>query len=448
MTDRSAAARRLLGELGGLVLLRALVDLGYIAFVTANYSHMGFSLVPVLPRIVESYGLLLVAGLAMPRSNPDGIPSAAVRILMIFVFVPLLSYYALGGGRAAYLYASLGGYLLTVAALGLLPRLRIGRQRGPKLQGLLTAGLAAVSLMLMVYLVVTRGVPSLRALTLGPAIYEIRGASDWSRGLLAYLIPWQARVFNSYLVTVAWARRRWIGVGFAGLLVLVTFLFTAHRSYLLTPLFALAMLFGLRRAAITRFLIGASVAVVGAALLLHGIGLSDGPASLVVRRTLFVPAQITSQYFEFFSENPKTYLSQSRLGSLLGEGNPYDAFESIPYMMGAIYADNPENHRNTGYLGSAFMNFGWVGIAVVSLSLAFLLVLMEAVARDAIDRALLLALFMSVLNSALLTSMSTHGIALGILLVWLRGSGCRMRTSVAAGGGAASAGANRVPLCG
>ncbi len=404
-----------------LILLRLIVDVGYVFLISPLFSYRGLATAVNPVKLAESYLMLLALGVLLPRSKYWPVSYVALRLAAVFIILPLLSFYALADASREFALLCFCGFLLTTASVVLLrPQAYGWSSRGFRSQVLY--GTACISLLMIALLIAHNGLPSLRAFSFGRALYEVRAEGSLGGWIRGYMVPWTSRVFLVFLGLVSWNRRKWGCLALVAIAAIVVFLYTGQKSFLFALPFALFLAFVIHRRNPGLILIWGSIAVILGSLLVQSVGLSTWPASLVLRRTLFVPAQITYQYHDFFSANPKTYLTQSRIGSLLGETNPYPEHSSIAYMMGDIYANNPSNHRNTGYLGASYMNLGWIGIPVVSILLGFLLALMDILTRhkdSTAEKALLLSLLMSVLNSALLTATVTHGLGLGLLVVWL-----------------------------
>ena len=142
------------------------------------------------------------------------------------------------------------------------------------------------------------------------------------------------------------------------------------------------------------------------------------PASLLIRRVLFVPAQLSFYYYDFFSKHQLMYLAESHLNPVLS--NPY----TMPtvHLIGKIYYNSPAMAANTGYLGDAYMNFGFLGMLLFSVILGILVVIMDSItARTDITVAVgatIMPIY-ALVNGALFTVLGTRGLLLGMFIVWL-----------------------------
>ncbi|MHB9000936.1 MAG: hypothetical protein ACYC9N_15640, partial [Thermoanaerobaculia bacterium] len=140
-------------------------------------------------------------------------------------------------------------------------------------------------------------------------------------------------------------------------------------------------------------------------------------ATMLVRR-IAMTGVISTWYLQFFSTHEKARLGNSLLGWLTTY--PYD--RGIANIIGVIYLDNTEAHANGNFWADGFANFGFIGLVMWSLALAMVLWLIDCVAyrRDHfLSLAVLLMPAMALANVSLQTALLTHGIALGVLVVWM-----------------------------
>jgi hypothetical protein len=172
-----------------------------------------------------------------------------------------------------------------------------------------------------------------------------------------------------------------------------------------------------------RRLFGLSAAVAPTALILGSfvvdqLTTSGLATSLFVRRTLVLAGQLVADYYDFFSRNPTYALSRSIFKSF-GPG-PYDI--DPPNLIGSVYFGNSSVDANASIWADAFANFGIAGILVFTMVLCLVLFVLDSVAFERDLRitgaiAGLLGLVLS--NSALFTTILTHGIWLAIVLILL-----------------------------
>jgi len=410
---------RSLTTLGLLLVFKALLEIVYVLFVSRVYAYAGFVIQLSAPKLVESYIFVVFIYFFLPLGERR-ISAVGTKLLLISMVVPTLSLYALKNESREFCYLFVGGFLSTLLTIRLLAVVQISKIK--KSAALLFLGLAGISALVYGVLLKRNGLPSLRALNLGSAVYEIRRISDWGPGIMGYLVKWQGKVINCFLIGLTWYKRRYFSLLAVLGLQLLLFLITAHKSFLLAPLFVIALMYAMQKKRPFRLILWGGILGIVFSFALYAFGLSNMPASLFIRRTFFVPAQISFQYYDYFSKNELTYLSQSHLRILLSTKNPYEDWDSIANMMGAIYANNPNTHMNTGYLAESYMNFGLPGVFIFSVILGMFFLIADSVARKSHLSIAMAAMAMPIIglvNGALFTNFLTGGFGLGLFILYL-----------------------------
>ncbi len=234
-----------------------------------------------------------------------------------------------------------------------------------------------------------------------------------------YLIPWQGYVLNPIMMLVGLRRRSMlliaVGLGLQGLL----FAMTGFRASRLSPLMMLALYWlGTRRQLTTLALLGA-MAIIAVAGSVYALFEEPLIPSLLIYRLLIVPAEIHYWYYDFFGVHgqPALQLSQSIFSWVAFDHYAVPIAEVIgwKYMGSAAYA-------NVGLFGDAFANFGFAGCAAFAVMLAMVLKVLDAAARHANSRlaaALVGIPAFQLVNTGLLTTLLTHGLALTIVTLWV-----------------------------
>ena len=140
--------------------------------------------------------------------------------------------------------------------------------------------------------------------------------------------------------------------------------------------------------------------------------------SVFVRRLIATPGLLTGYYLDFFSQNPKALLGHSILRSVVDYAYQYPPAIQI----GFTYFGDPSISANANLWADAFANFGFAGIFGFTFLLGLVMWLFDSVAQGRSQRLTSLlfgmpAFFLT--NTALLTSLLTHGIGLVLLIVYL-----------------------------
>jgi hypothetical protein len=194
---------------------------------------------------------------------------------------------------------------------------------------------------------------------------------------------------------------------------------TGHKSFLLSPFLAVGVYITWKKKKALLYIIGGSVTLIVVTYVLFLISGNHLAPSIMIRRLFFVPAGNHFIYYDFFSkpENPFVMLSNSFLSP----------FFSYPYKMPVTRVISwaywgRDFGPNVGYLGDAFAHFGFVGMFVFSAILGVFLRIVDSVGSQLpanLVAAVIATPAMSLTNSALFTSLLTHGMILAVILLWL-----------------------------
>jgi hypothetical protein len=142
-------------------------------------------------------------------------------------------------------------------------------------------------------------------------------------------------------------------------------------------------------------------------------------SSLFSRRVFYVPANLTFVYFDFFSDNPNIFWSNSVLSSFLTY--PYDL--SLTHVVGR-YLGSEEMGANNGFIASGYAHAGIFGVFIYSIIVGIILRFLNDITYKTMPVWLAVALTIVPLRSLLISSdlftvMLTHGFIVAIILVYL-----------------------------
>lgn len=149
----------------------------------------------------------------------------------------------------------------------------------------------------------------------------------------------------------------------------------------------------------------------------NSLSISIWPVSLFVRRVMYLPIYISSNYFDFFTTFEPDYYRQSFL-RLIGFVSPYS---NIPYMIGEKYFGEV-TAANNGLLSDAVTNMGLVGIIIVSSFYALIFRILNKVSEGLDAKIhLTVAMYIAVVlvNTFLFTVLLTHGLLITMLILYL-----------------------------
>jgi hypothetical protein len=249
-------------------------------------------------------------------------------------------------------------------------------------------------------------------------VYEVRedylGAGRF--WLSPYLVPWQANVLNMAFLTFGLYEKKRTWVGIAVLAQVVLFALTNFKSFLFGPIL---VYFVVRFVSNKNLFIYLSIGASAAVIFFYGYYLAFGDVllpAIFIRRLFVVPSIIHSYYFDFFAQHPKVMLSNSVLSWLID----YPYHLSVTRVISWEYF-NSDSGPNVGFIGDAYAHFGLVGVVVFSIALALVLKFIDSLSRDVpvpVTAGVIALPVMALVNSALLTTLLTHGLLLSVMLLW------------------------------
>ncbi len=346
---------------------RATLDLCYVYLMYPVYDYIGFAYQPDTWQLAESiaWQILLVSLTPRDTRTPSTFFS---HIFLSMVLTPILSYFAWSGVPREGFYILMLGALTLLAAMRAMPPLVIGVsvRNGHSLAMNVCLALVAVAVL---SLVARGGLANLNFdLT---RVYEFReeGGDGLYQGAWAYLYSWAGGSVTMTLLAYALStRRRLLALG---ALAAQVFLFatTSNKIFLFLPVVVIGVFVVLKtRRPVFTFNLLLTLAFATISVLLVSLELAF-VADLIIRRTMFTPAFLTFTYMDFFSQHDFIYRSNSLLS--LASEYPYDT-RSTGLVIGN-YLGTPQDNAVTGYLGSAYMHWGAIGVGVASVALAGIL---------------------------------------------------------------------------
>jgi len=398
-----------------IVLYKIVLDLSYLLVISKLWAYTRFYLNLNVLKLVESYLLLFVVFILMPKSSRK-LSHIFIWLLVLLSYVPLLTLFAFMDEPRTFVYAVTGFWVLVFLLLKT-PLLHIPSIKKSQSQIIyyiifIFLSIAALFLMYKYF-----GFSFNFNLT---KIYEIRSQyKEIGISMAFYLFTWLAYVINPISFAFYINKKRWL---FAGLIVVFQiFLFsnTGEKTFLFALPFTLILMWIVsRKNPLAWIATGLSAIILLGILSYYLIG-DIWISSLFTRRSLLVPAQLSFFYYDFFSKNGLTFLSQHHI---FRNFINYPYHLAPPYLIGEVYFNRPEMSANNGIYGDAYMNFGFIGFVLWAFLLAIILKLIDSFSKNKKITATIAAIAMPsifLINSAFLTSLATHGLLLSLIVLYL-----------------------------
>lgn len=389
------------------------LEIGYITFVVPNYSYTGFSFSFDVFKYFEAKLLFIVISCCYFFINAVEIISKTSVFLIFFFLIPNLILYQFADGNHFIPYAN---SLLIIAVIfiskvkSLLPQNRSVIKQSQQLYFLL---LLSVLCFIPVFAAYGTNI-SFKAL-LFKDIYEIRAMAKGKEVFFSgYFFNWLAKIILPILIVYSISLRKYLITSLGIILLLYLYLTTAHKTVFLSLFIIIGIYLLAKYKNFDSIILIGILALITIVQLIDVFNWSIMPASLFIRRMLFVPAQLNIHYFDFFDEKP-VYWAHSVLGRFIEY--PYDLLPN--YLIGKEYFGKAAMSANNGLISDGFMNLGYIGILINILILSLFFHIIANIKLPIKYFGIIIIIIYSNLSSYLTTFLLTHGGGLLILLLIL-----------------------------
>jgi len=254
-------------------------------------------------------------------------------------------------------------------------------------------------------------------------VYEFRfQTKEVEQGFYAYIIHSIFPILINFLLVYSLIYQKNFIKLLAFLLFIILFAFSSHKKYLFLPFFIYGIyLITKTRLPILKIIIGL-VGLIIFSIIIDYLWLENLAKSLFIRRFLFVPAQLNFYYYDFFSQNPKIFWSDSKW-LLINKIINYPYSLPMTNVIGEEYFNNPEKSANTSWIGSGYAHFGFVGMLIYAIIIGLVLKYLDFKAKT-LDKNFIIISFspfiLSVfLSSDLKTVFFSHGLLFYLIIISL-----------------------------
>lgn len=393
-----------------------LLAIAYIHTVSPYFSYAGFSYDFSATKAFEAFLTISLFALWTPKflRKPSDF---YLNFSFFLVYIPFALLYCLSGLDRHTFYIVSVGIALTYLILAFLPNLALSKPVKlslPPVIGFFALALGVGTLCL----VFLAGTLSFNYSLIDVYKYREESSNMINVGFFSYLNVWCSKVFLPSLVAFSvWFKKHWLTL-FLCLLSVLLFGVVQHKAILFYPYIVIAVLLLFRKQQNLWIFPFVLSLVVLAALVVHSISGNILISSLLVRRTLFVPAFLTYKYHEFFSSNDLVWWSNSFMRGFIDYPYEVGTARLIGQFLGG------ESNANNNYLATGFMHAGYIGLYTYCIFVALFLRLIDSITLHRLPVVLVVALTLVPLNALLkgadlTTAITTHGLALSILLIYL-----------------------------
>jgi len=419
-----AVAAAMLARIIPVLLFRFALDLAYVFYVAP-----AFTADPITPmrlnlsaeRYVLSIALVVIATMIVPftKRNLSGISYMAA---MMFLYVPMTS--MIGFNTQLPIEPTLITLFAIVVSLvfvntPLVPLLPLARN-GERRAILLSAACITIFIGWSLYSGAAGNV------TFDPdKMYDFRESNSTllDVGAWSYIGLWAEKIFNPLLFAIALYHRNKVMILLSLAIQVYFFAITQHRIHLFAPVlvFMMYLLYSRRieLASIYLYSAIATVALLGIVLLFN----FDEAASVLLRRSLYVAPSVTIDWISYFDGANKIFWTDRYLfGRPPTEWTGVD----IPYFIGHEKFPDKPFAMSVGMVGAGYSQAGLWGVALYAAILGTIINFLNRLIRRGIPVYIAAAILIGPIRTAwadsdLLTTLLSHGIVVGILVLAVLG---------------------------
>lgn len=395
-------------------LYKILLELASVYYVLPKFIYSGFDLDITLSKLIISW--ITYFGLLIIYPNKLRKPSDFLMTFKLFIILtPILSYYALSNSNTYHLFTVLFGSIITLYSRHL-ASLRIPLLKKSKPFAVYIS--VTMVFLITAWLIYVRGFSGLDFNIF--TIYDRREdiSQSINVGIFSYGITWLTKVIGPFLLTFTlWKKKRYY-IFLIIILSVLWFGFTAHKSVLFNPFLVLLVYFWLKKSQwfYTIPLTFSFFITIG--FFLYNLTSFGLILSYLIRRSLMVPALLTFKYYEFFSENPYVFWSNSFTSGFINYPYNLPPPELISNYLGAV------GHANNSYLSTGYMHAGIIGVVLYGVIVGILFSYIDRLIKYDIPSwvivcSLIVPVKIIITSVDLTTGLLTHGLFLSIILVTL-----------------------------
>ena len=410
-----------------LVIYRIILDSSYVKIIYPIYGYSGFDYRNNPALFLLSWFVLLILARVVRtayKNVKNKISFEIVFLLYLMSFVPFTSMMAFGALEMGFIISNITYWVLL---LFFILHKGITRNRrsyklttGPRILG--HTQLIILTLFLGVVTIYVSGRYAHFRLNFNLlGVYELRAEARNNSlpTLLVYLFAW-GKTINAILIAYFIRRKKYKWTAFCAFVELLSFGYDGSKStfFLLLLAVGINLLPRTSLEVLNKWVLRGFVVLVFGCFFCFMLTSNFVPASIMVRRVLFLPVQIAGNYYDFFSNNSPDFFRQSFLRYIGLSSN----YEQIPYMIGRLYYNAPSMSANNGLISDAMANFGYPGILIYPVIISTVFRWLDNSAKGLDHRiyvtvAVYVALVMT--NSFFTTILLTHGLLVTVLVLSL-----------------------------
>jgi hypothetical protein len=242
-------------------------------------------------------------------------------------------------------------------------------------------------------------------------------------GRMAYFNLWVQKIFNPFLLAIGFFYKKRVLLIVCIFLQMYFFAITQHRSHIFVPVLIYFVYVLYHR----NFYIATIYNLIGITLvflLLVAVYLDlDQLLSIVIRRAFYVGGSVTFDWIAYFNDNPHVYFADNLLKKYVV--NSYSG-ENLPALMSRLVFSGKEFGFNTGLVGAGYAQLGMAGVFLYATVIGLIVWLVNGLIERGLPAFVAVAILFEPMRTAwaesdVLTTLLSHGVLIGMLLMWVHG---------------------------
>lgn len=380
-----------------------IMTMEYVGLAYNQYCYMGFDFMVTPERVIGGLLFLTICGTALFVNK---VASAFLYLtgicIGLFLCIPSAIMYTIGGIS---IWPPLYSTLLLLLIVD--NRLRFPKYKNKQVSHKCQVIILAVAVLLFtIPFVIKYGLPTnFKVFSLGHEVYDARAVANSKANFITnYLFSPLGKVLLPTILIMGLLHKDWKITLLAVGAMLYLFMVNPHKSVLFSIPIAIAFVFFKRYETKTGAFLLLMVIVLILTVMARVLMNNVLPESILVRRGFFLPTLISDNYFSFFEHNNLT-LSHSVMKGFLTY--PYELDPA--HLMGFMMHEQSITSCNTGIIADGYMNFGHVGVLLWILIVVLLFKYIDSLGVCSAYFGVIFIFLYTLTNSALLTSLLTHG---------------------------------------
>jgi len=252
-------------------------------------------------------------------------------------------------------------------------------------------------------------------------IYEYREiySSNLPR-IFSYLSPLVSKIFLPTAIFLSVIFRQRLFLVILIICSMLIFGYTQHKGTFFYPIFVISLYYIMKNNNIIIQLKFSYLLLIICGILFFNFNnqISLLMGSIFFRRAILVPAELNFQYFEYFSLHPHVFWAKNFFTFGLID-YPYDL--PTANIIGDYVSNTSENYANTGWIGSGFMHFHYIGLFIYSIIISMIMSILDSFSKKAGTRLTIalttIPMITMFLSSDLSTTLITHGLLVSMIIV-------------------------------